>query len=72
MKLKKLWREKNSIDSVSGDKYLKTKIKSYNIKITTNFKNVKSNSTKPPKEGSNCICLSAVVIDSVFKSDKNF
>ena len=48
-----------------GDKYLKTKIKSFNDKITITFYG------KAPKTAIKCVCLSAMVIDSVFKSDKN-
>ena len=55
-----------------GDKYLMIKIKSYNKTITTNFKNVPNNSTKPPKEEVKCVYLSAAVIDTVFKSIKNY
>ena len=32
----------------------------------------KNNSIKPAKEGCKCICLLAIVIDSVFKSGKNY
>ena len=46
-------------------KYLKTKIKFYNGKINTNFQ-----SNKIPKEGSQCICLPAILIDSVLKQVK--
>ena len=46
-------------------KYLKTKIKSYNGKINTNFY-----SNKIPKEGSQYICLSVDLIDSVFRTVK--
>ena len=45
-----------------NEKYLKTKVKSYDGKINTNFRN-----DKMPKEGSHCICLSVILIDSVFK-----
>ena len=38
-----------------GDKYLKTKIISYNKRIIINFKNVANNSTKPPKEEVKCV-----------------
>lgn len=56
---------------VFGDQYLKTKI--YVTKKTiTIFKNIKNNSSKSLKEGSQCFCLSATVINSVFKSGKNF
>ena len=45
---------------VHNEKYLKNKIKSYNGKTNTNFHN-----NKIPKEGSQCICLSVILIDSV-------
>ena len=48
-------RKKFNSDPVFGGKYLKAKKKSYNYKITTNFKNVKNDSAEPPKEGSQCI-----------------
>ena len=46
---------------------MKTKVKSYNGKINTNFYN-----NKIPKEGSQCICLSVVLTDSVYKEDKSY
>ena len=46
--------------SVCNEKYLKPKIKSYNGKINTNFHN-----NKIPREGSQCICLTVILIDSV-------
>ena len=52
---------------VYNEKYIKTKIKSCNGKINTNFHN-----DKIPKEGSQCICLSVILIDSVYKKDKNY
>ena len=42
-------------------------MKSYNRKINTNFHN-----NKIPKECSQCICLSVVFIDSVFRTGKNY
>ena len=51
---------------VFDNKYLKTKIKSYQGRITTNF------NSKVPEAGSKWICLSLTVIDSVFKSGKNY
>ena len=55
-------REKFNSEPVYGNKYLKIKIKSYNNKIKTNFHG------KTPKEGTDCVCLSAIVI--VFKLGK--
>ena len=51
---------------VYDEKYLKTKIKSYNKKINTNFHN-----NKIPKEDSKYICLSVILINSIYRKDKN-
>ena len=48
-------------------KYLKTEIKSYQGKINTNF-----HSGKIQKQGSQCICLSVIFIDSVYRTGKNY
>ena len=74
LKTYKIWRKfKNTIDKtfesdpVYNEKYLKAKIKSYNGKIITNFHN-----NKIPKEGSQCICLSVLLIDSGFRTGNNY
>ena len=46
---------------------MKTKIKSYNGKINADFHN-----NKLPKEGSQCICLSLLLIDSVYRKNKDY
>ena len=64
---------KNTIDKefdsgpVYNEKYLKAKIKSYNGKINTIYHN-----NKISKEGSQRICLSLILIDSVFRTSNNF
>ena len=70
----KIWKKfKNTIDKtfdsdpVYNEKYLKAKIKSYNGKIITNFHN-----NKIPKEGSQCICLSVLLINSGFITGNNY
>ena len=69
-----IWEKASSIikkefDSkpVYNEKYIKTKIKSYNGKINTNFHN-----NKLPKEHSQCVCLSVILIDSVYRKDKDY
>ena len=47
--------------------YLKTKIESYKGKVNTNFHN-----SKTPKENSLWICLSVILIDSVFTTGNNY
>ena len=49
------------------EKHLKAKIKSDNGKSNTNFHN-----NKIPKEGSQSICLSVILIDSVFRTGNNY
>ena len=46
--------------SVDNEKYLQTKIKSYEGKINTDFHG------KGIPKGFHCICLSVILIDSVF------
>ena len=67
-KYKKIWKKvENSIkkefhsEPVYNKKYLKANIKSYNGKINTNFDN-----NKIPRENSQCIFLSAILIYSNF------
>ena len=54
-------------EPVYNEKYLKAKIKSCNGKINTNFHN-----NKIPKEGSQLICLSVILIDFAFRTGKNY
>ena len=58
---------KKGFDSqpVYNEKYLKAKINYYVGKVNTIF-----NNDKMPKEGSHCIYLSVVLIDSVIKMGK--
>ena len=61
-------RLKKEFDSepVYNAKYLKAKLKSCNGKIP-NFRD-----NKIPREGSQFICLSLILIDSVFRTGKNY
>ena len=60
---------KKEFDSnpVYNEKYIKAKMKSYHGKTNTNFHN-----NRIPKEDSQCIFLSIILIDSVYKEDKNY
>ena len=66
-KLKTVSKENFIVEPVYNDKYLKAEIKSYNGKINTNF-----HDNKITKEGSNLICLSVILIESVFRTGKNY
>ena len=59
---------KKEFDSepVYNEKYLKAKIKSYNGKIKVKF-----HKNKIPKEGSQCIFLSVILINFVFRTGNN-
>ena len=61
--------KKKQFDSepVYNEKYLQAKTKSYNGKINTNFHN-----NKTLKQDSQYICLSVILIDSVFRTGKNY
>ena len=48
------------------EKYLKTNIKFYKGKIYTNFHN------SVPKVGPHCVCLSVILVGSIFKMGKNY
>ena len=64
-KVKSSLKKEFDSEPVYNEKYLKAKIKFYNGKINTNFHN-----NKIPKEDSQFICFSKVLIDSVFKTGK--
>ena len=53
-------------EPVYNEKYLKTKIKSYERKINTNL-----HGHKISKEGFQCICITIILIGSVFRTNKN-
>ena len=52
--------------SIYNEKYLRTKIKSYEGIISTNV-----HEDKIPNGGAQTICLSVILIDSVFRTVKN-
>ena len=58
---------KKDSEPVCNEKYLKTKIKSYKGNINGNV-----HGDKIPKQGSQCICLSVILIDSVYRTAKNY
>ena len=66
-KVKSSIKKEFDSESAYNEKYIKTKIKSYKGKINTNFHN-----NKLPKEGSQCICLSVILINSVFRTGKSY
>ena len=65
-KFKDLIGKKFDAEPVYSDKYIKTKIKSYNNDIRTNFRD-EGNSRKVPKEDCLYKCLSIISLDSVIE-----
>ena len=61
------YQQKFNSNPAYNEKYIKPKIKSYNGKININFHN-----NKIPKEGSQCIYLSVILIYSVYKKEKKY
>ena len=66
-KVKNIIKKEFDSKPVYKEKYLKAKIKTYNGKINMSFHN-----NKIPKEGSQFICLSVILIDSAFRAGKNY
>ena len=64
--VKNIFKKEIDSEPVCNEKHLKAEIKSYNGKINTNFHN-----NEIPREGSQFICLSVILIDSVYRAGKN-
>ena len=66
-KIGNILKKEFDCETVYQEKYLKAKIKSYNGKININF-----HDNEAPREGSQCICLSLILINSLCKTGKNY
>ena len=74
-KIRDLIGKKFDSEPVYGDKYIKTKIKSYNNDVRTNFHgegNSRKFQKKVPKESFSYKCLSLISLDSVIKMGKKY
>ena len=70
-KIKDLIGKKFDSEPIYNDNYIKTKIKSYNNDIITNFRH-ESNNIKVPKEDCSYKCLSLISLDSVIQMGKKY
>ena len=70
-KIKDLIGKKFDAEPVYSDKYIKTKIKSYNNDIRTNIHG-EGNSGKVPKENCSYKCLSLISLNSVIQMGKKY
>ena len=59
-------------DPVYKDKYINTKIRSYNNDIFTNFRNIDDKNNKLPEENKPYKCVSLISLDSIVKIDKKY
>ena len=66
-KVRNITKKEFDIEPIYNEKYLRTKRKSYNGKINKNVHN-----NKIPKESSQFIYLLVILIDSVYRKDKNY
>ena len=57
-------------DPVCKDKYINTKIKSYNDDIITNFRNIDNENNKLTEENKPYKSISLILLDSIIKIDK--
>ena len=69
-KIERLMITEFDSEHIYGDKYIKTKIKTYEDSRTTNFYNEKG-SKKIPEEKIPCKCLSIIILDSIPYHIKN-
>ena len=70
-KIRDLINKKFDSKPVSNNKYINTKIKSYNNDIKTNFHD-ENNFREVPKENSAYECLSLISLDSVIQTNKKY
>ena len=73
-KYNKIWEKVSSLINIKfdsapafGDKHIKTKIKSYEGRINTNFQG-----KRIPKENASNKCLSLIMFDSIIKVNKKY
>ena len=64
-KIKKTLNTSFHSQLIYDDKYIKTKVKTFDGVIKTPFSD-----NEIPKERNHCICIEAILIDSVLKIDK--
>ena len=72
----KIWEKLTNItykefdsNPVYNEKYIKAKTKFYNKKTNTNFR---GNQIEIPNESLECVCLSVILLDSVYRKDNKY
>ena len=71
-KISNLVNKKFDSDPIYNNKYINTKIRSYNNDIETNFRNIDNKNNKLPEKNKPCKCVSLISLDSIIKINKKY
>ena len=71
-KISDLVNKKFDSDPIYNNKYINTKIRSYNNDIKTNFRNIDNKNNKLPEKNKPYKCISLISLDSIIKIHKNY
>ena len=71
-KISNLVNKKFDIDPIYNNKYINTKIRSYNNDINTNFRNIDNKNNKLPEKNKPYKCVSLISLDSIIKINKKY
>ena len=71
-KISDLIDKKFDSDPVYNNKYINTKIRSYNNDIMTNFCNIDNKNNKLPEKNKPYRCMSLILLDSTIKINKKY
>ena len=71
-KMSDLINKKFDSDPVYSNKYINTKIRSYNNDIKTNFHDIDNKNNKLPEKSKPSKCMSLISLDSIIKINKKY
>ena len=71
-KISDLVNKKFDSDPIHNNKYINTKIRSYNNDIKTNFRNIDNKINKLPEKNKPYKCVSLISLDSIIKINKKY
>ena len=71
-KISDLVNKKFDSDPIYNNKYINTKIKSYNNDIKTNFRNIDNKNNKLPEKNKPYKCTSLILLDSIIKINRKY
>ena len=71
-KISNLVNKKFDSDPIYNNKYINTKIRSYNNDIKTSFGNIDNENNKLPEKNKLYKCVSLISLDSIYKINKKY